>query len=91
MVLSRIEIQEKLKSILVKVSTYMNINLNNVTEKSNLTTDLGFNSMGLIYIMIVIEETFSIKFQNVTSDNFVTIEDVIDYIEKEVKKNDLDT
>ena len=54
----------------------------NCAEDSNLNTDLGLNSVGLLYIIIAIEEFFSIEFGNLNFNDFKTVSDVLDYIEQ---------
>jgi acyl carrier protein len=53
-------------------------------EASSLVTDLGLNSVGILYIVIAIEEEFSIEFENVGFSDFKTVGDVVDYIEEKV-------
>ncbi len=55
-----------------------------VSEDANLTTDLGINSVGMLYMVIAIEEYFNMRFDDVAFGDFVTVKDVIDYIEKKV-------
>ncbi len=80
--MERTVIIEKLKEIF-KMALGSNADeiLQNFKESSNLTTDLGLNSVGILYVVIGIEEVFSISFENVTFADFQTIGDVIDYIE----------
>lgn len=54
--------------------------LDRCTEDSNLVTDLGLNSVGMLFMVISIEEAFGVRFQNVNLGSFVTVRDVIDYI-----------
>lgn len=56
------------------------IDVENITMKNNITTDLGINSIGVIYLAIAIEEMYGIDMSEVTFTTFKTIEDVIDYI-----------
>ncbi len=56
------------------------IDVEKITMKNNITTDLGINSIGVIYLAIAIEETYGIDMSEVTFTTFKTIEDVIDYI-----------
>ena len=59
--------------------------LSGVTENSNLVTDLGLNSVGILYLVIGMEETFSISFDDVAFSDFQTVKDVVDYIENKLK------
>lgn len=56
--------------------------LSAIDESSRLVEDLGLNSVGVLYIVIAIEEFFSIEFEDVGFDDFKVIGDVIDYIEE---------
>ena len=80
----RIEIGEKLKEILV-LALGDTVDLSNCTEQSNLTTDLGLNSVGILYVVIAIEEFFNIRFEDVSFGDFCTVGDVLDYIEAHVE------
>ena len=49
-------------------------------ENSNLITDLGLNSVAMLYMIISIEEFFDMRFDDVAFGDFKTVKDVIDYI-----------
>ena len=51
-------------------------------EGSNLVNDLGLSSVGVLYVVIAIEEFFGIEFENVGFGDFATVGDVVDYIEQ---------
>ena len=51
-------------------------------EHSNLYTDLGLSSVGMLYSVIAIEEIFKISFDDVNFGDFQTVKDVIDFILK---------
>ena len=82
MVLSRNEIKEKLADIMKMVMRDRLPDLNALREDSHLVNDLGLNSVGVLYIVIAIEEFFGIEFENVGFGDFATIGDVVDYIEQ---------
>ena len=79
--MSRSEIIEKLKEIMIAADRGNREKFYNVTEATTLTTDLGFSSVNILYVVIVIEEVFGIRFENVTVSHFQTVGDVVDYIE----------
>ncbi len=60
------------------------IDLDNITEDSDLVTDLGLSSVGVLYVVIAIEEFFNIRFDNIGFADFKTVGDVINYIEKKI-------
>ena len=84
--MTRIEIMEKLRDILTMAMGDASAELlANCTEDSSLTSDLALNSVGMLYVVIAIEEFFGIQFDDVGFGDFNTVRDVIDYIEKKLK------
>lgn len=84
MALSRNEIKAKLGDILAMVMNDGQVDVTTLEEGSELVSDLGLNSVGVLYIVIAIEEFFNIEFDNVGFGDFRTLGDVIDYIEKKI-------
>ena len=70
----------KLKEILVAMDPKNADRLDSVTENSKLVTDLGLSSVGMLYMVIAIEESFGIEFDN--DKPFEMVGQVIDYIEE---------
>lgn len=58
--------------------------IENCGEDSKLMTDLGFSSVGMLYMVIAIEESFGVMFENVSIGDFETVGDVVDYLEKKL-------
>ena len=83
MQLTRQEIFDRLKELFMAVDG--SDDLKNVTEDSRLTDDLGFTSVNIVYIVISVGEEFGVEFDDVGINSFVTIGDVIDYIEVKLK------
>lgn len=81
MQLSRSEIFEKLKDILISADDRGIVETDKYTEDSKLVTELGLSSVNILYMVIAIEETFGIYFDNVGMSDFETIGDVVTYIE----------
>lgn len=84
--MSRSEIIEKLKEIIKMATGADDDALENIQESSSLTTDLGLNSVGVLYVVIAIEEFFSFEFDDVGFNDFSTVGSVIDYIQKKVNE-----
>ena len=83
--MDRSEIIAKLKEILIMAFGADGEKIvQNCTESSNLIADLGLNSVGILYVVIGIEELFSITFDNVSFGDFRTVGDVVDFIEKKL-------
>ena len=83
MQMNRAEITEKLKDILLSASDDQDV-ADRCTDDSKLQTDLGLSSVNMLYTVIAIEETFDIRFDDVTVTSFDTFGDVVDYIEKKL-------
>ncbi len=81
--MSRNEIVEKLKDIMVMVTGSAE-DAEAIREDTRLVEDLGLNSVGIIYIVVGIEEMFGIRFDDVGLGDFPTAGHVVDYIEKKV-------
>lgn len=82
--LTRKEILEKLKSILVDMNPNDASKTENIGEDDKLLTGLGIDSVSMLYMVIAVEETFGIEFD--TDKPFVTVGEVIDYIEHKVNE-----
>ena len=78
--MTRSEIFEELKSILLAEDDRNAAMLAECTEDTRLIDDLGLNSIGILYLVISIEETFGIRFENAGVNTFQTVGQVIDYI-----------
>lgn len=84
--LSRAQISEKLKDILLFADPNGAEKIGKATEDAVLTTDLGFSSVSILYMVIAIEEAFGIEFEGVTMNDFETLGDVITYIEGKLSR-----
>ena len=82
--MNRQEIIEKLKEIAELTVQDPSI-LANITEESDLNTDLGLSSVGILYIAIAIEEMFNIRMDDVSFGDFKTVGNVADYIESKLR------
>ena len=83
--MTRTEIIEKLKEILCAANDSPSDAYDNITEESRLLTDLGLSSVSILFLVIAIEEDFSIQFDDVGVTDFNTVGDVVDYIERKLK------
>ena len=82
--MEREEIIERLKEILLSEDDRNADLIENCTEDMSLAEDLGFNSVALLYMVIDIEESFGIRFENVGINDFETLGEVVDYIEEQL-------
>ena len=83
--MSRTEIIEKLKEILLAADDRNRDKVAACTEESRLVADLGFSSVSMLYMVSAIEEEMNIRFDNVGASDFQTLGDVVSYIEAKLK------
>ena len=81
MQLTRNDIIEQLKDILLSADERNSAIIETATEDSRLMADFGFSSVSMLYMVIAIEEVFNIRFEDVGVSDFDTLGDVITYIE----------
>ena len=79
--MGREEILNGLREILKTIEGHDDAVIDAATESSSLKNELGLNSIGMLYIMITIEEKFDVSFENTNANDFQTAGDVIDFIE----------
>ena len=72
---------ERLKKLMKNVNP--DANLDNVTPETKLVEDLHFDSLGIMMFAMAIEDEFGISFDEPM--NFVTVQDVIDFLEAQGK------
>ncbi|MBP3665856.1 MAG: acyl carrier protein [Clostridia bacterium] len=82
--MNRQEIKIKLCEIMKLAMPSLELNDDTLNENAGLATDLGLSSVGVLYVVIGIEEMFGIRFDDVGFSDFETLGDVITYIEKKV-------
>ena len=81
--MTRIEIFEKLKDIIKRALPDRAEFIDACDETVGLHTGIGLNSIWLLYVVIAIEEFFNVSFDEVSFNDFSTVADVIDFIEKQ--------
>ena len=59
--MSREEIVEKLKKILFQTDSRNSDSVEKCSEDSDLRTDLGLSSVGMLYMVFSIEESFGVR------------------------------
>ncbi len=79
--MNRQQIIDKLAEILAAEKGDEEVLSVNYSEDMGLYSDLGLNSIGLLYMVISVEESFNIRFDNVKMSDFETLGDVVDYIQ----------
>lgn len=69
----------KLKDIF-KLVVHNGVDVEGIDFSSNITLDLGVNSVALIYLVLAIEKSFNIEMRDVTYNSFKTVGEVVDYV-----------
>ena len=69
---------EQLKAILVEE---LQIEENLITPEAELTNDLGINSLELADLVMLCEDKFNVEINDDNIGKFVTIGDVVEYLE----------
>ena len=85
MSMSRNEIIEKLKEILVSADERNADKIDSINEQTDLQNDLGLTSVNMLYLIIATEEEFNIRFSGIGMSEFKTVGDVTGYIEEKLK------
>lgn len=80
--MNRNEILEKLKDIFKMAMRNTSVDIDTISEDTQLANELGLTSVGILYVVIAIEEFFDIRFDDVGASDFKTVGDVVNYVEK---------
>jgi acyl carrier protein len=76
-------LREEIKQQLAEIYSLITSNdADKIDENADLRTDLGLSSIGMLYLIIAIEQKFNITFENVSMGDFERVKDVVDFIEK---------
>ncbi|MBP5210083.1 MAG: acyl carrier protein [Clostridia bacterium] len=70
---------ENVKKLLVDE---LNVDPEKITEDAELATDLGINSLELADLILLCEEKFDIVIDDEDLHTFITVGDVVRYLEK---------
>ena len=68
---------EKLRDILVEE---LSIEADAVTLEAELANDLGINSLELADLVLLCEDTFGVEFDENDMHKFITVGDVVDFL-----------
>ena len=56
-----------------------------ITREADLKNDLGVNSIELTDLILACEDTFGVKIEDEDAHGFITVGDVVDFLEKNAK------
>ena len=70
---------EKVRETIAEVCQ---LDKNEITEDTNIVTDLGLNSFELINLIIAFEDALDIEIEDDELPEFKTVGDIVDYLEE---------
>jgi acyl carrier protein len=73
---------DKLKDLL---ASELSIDPAEITPEAELVNDLGINSIELTDLLLVCEDTFGVKIEDEDAHGFITVGDVVSFLEKNAK------
>ena len=76
------EIKTMLERLRKVICEYAEIPAENITEETNIRTELGLNSLELINMAVAIEDEFGVSMSDRDLMKMVTVGDLIEFIEK---------
>lgn len=79
--MTRSETEKRLKDVIKLANPDLATVIDGAEETSSLIGDMGLSSVDMLVIVVAVEETFGVSFEDVNIGDFKTVGDVIDYIE----------
>ncbi|EDM24453.1 acyl carrier protein [Caminibacter mediatlanticus TB-2] len=70
---------EQVKEVIVE---QLNVSPEEVKPEANFVEDLGADSLDVVEMIMALEERFGIEIPDSEAENIKTVQDVVDYIEK---------
>lgn len=71
-----------LQKVIDILSEFTLVEKENITKKSELVRDLGFNSLDVINVVVAFEDEFDIEIPAEKIKELVTVEDIVQCLEK---------
>jgi acyl carrier protein len=75
-------VEERVKQIIVD---QLGVDAADVTPASSFVDDLGADSLDRVELIMALEETFGIEIPDEDAEKIATVQDVVDYIQKNAK------
>ena len=80
---SKKDVVEKVKQI---ISEQLGVDEGEVTPSASFVDDLGADSLDQVELVMALEEAFGVEIPDEDAEKIRTVQDAIDYIEKNAKK-----
>ena len=75
-------VEDKVKQIIVD---QLGVDAEDVTASSSFVDDLGADSLDRVELIMALEETFGIEIPDEDAEKIVTVQNAVDYIQKNAK------
>jgi acyl carrier protein len=75
-------VEDKVKQIIVD---QLGVEAGDVTPASSFVDDLGADSLDRVELIMALEETFGIEIPDDDAEKIVTVQNAVDYIQKNAK------
>ena len=75
-------VEDKVKQIIVD---QLGVEAGDVTPASSFVDDLGADSLDRVELIMALEETFGIEIPDEEAEKIVTVQNAVDYIQKNAK------
>ncbi len=76
--------EEIKKEVISLIADTLEIEKENINEKSNLVSDLDVESLDLVGLVVAFEDKYNVEIPDSEIKNLQTVEDIISFIEKNV-------
>ena len=76
-------ILDDLKDIIVDI---LDVQAQEITEESKLVEDLKADTLDIVEMLMQIEDKFGLQIPESTAEDFKTVKDVVDYLEKRLQE-----
>ena len=77
-------VSDRVKSIIVE---QLGVDAEEVTPTASFTDDLGADSLDIVELVMAFEEEFGLEIPDEEAEKIGTVQDAIDYIERNVSNN----
>ncbi len=75
-------VEEKVKQIIVD---QLGVEASDVTPAASFVDDLGADSLDRVELVMALEETFGVEIPDEDAEKIATVQDAVDYIQKNAK------
>ena len=75
-------VEDKVKQIIVE---QLGVDAGDVTPASSFVDDLGADSLDRVELIMALEETFGIEIPDEDAEKISTVQDAVDYIQRNAK------